>query len=116
MLLCTLNSERDFANAFVTAVINWVAFICDRFEKTEKSISEELAGAICDMTERYSSYVQQLAWFLWLRTDKEACSEDLEIAVNQLLDANESLFIQMKESLSEYQMKILKLWLKKRIL
>lgn len=44
-------SERDFANAFVTAVINWVAFICDRLEKTEKSISEELAGAICDIIQ-----------------------------------------------------------------
>ena len=87
---------------------DWVAFICDRFEKTGKSISEELAGTICDMTERYSSYVQQLAWFLWLRTESDACREDLEIAVNRLLDANESLFIQMTESLSEYQMNFLR--------
>lgn len=87
---------------------DWVDYICGRFRVTGKNITEELAGMICDMTECYSSYVQQLAWFLWLRTEKEACREDLEVSVNRLLDANESLFIQMTESLSEYQMNFLR--------
>lgn len=86
---------------------DWVTFICDRFAKTGKSISAELAEEICDMTECYSSYVQQLSWFLWLRTESEASAGDLEVAVNRLLDANESLFIQMTESLSEYQLNFL---------
>lgn len=87
---------------------DWILFICERFEKTGKTISETLAGRICDLTECYSSYVQQLAWFVWLKSDTEAKAEDLEISVERLLDANESLYIQMTESLSEYQMNFLR--------
>jgi len=43
---------------------DWVEYICQRFESTGKHISEELAREICQVTDRYSSYVQQLAWFV----------------------------------------------------
>ena len=43
---------------------DWVEYICQRFESTGKHISEELAREICRVTDRYSSYVQQLAWFV----------------------------------------------------
>lgn len=86
---------------------DWVPFIQERFLATGKHISEELATKICDYTECYSSYVQQLAWFVWLKTDIIATEENLSFAVDRLLDANESLFIQMTESISEYQMNFL---------
>jgi len=86
----------------------WIPFICNRFKATGKSINEELAGQICDYTECYSSYVQQLAWFVWLKTENAADDECIKYGIMRLLDANESLFIQMTESLSEYQMNFLR--------
>lgn len=59
------------------------------------------------MTECYSSYVQQLAWFLWLKTDGQAMDADLQYAMNRLLDSQEALFIQQTEGLSDYQMNFL---------
>lgn len=86
---------------------DWVAYICQRFERTGKCISEELAKKICDATERYSSYVQQLAWFVWLKCSGIADQSDIDFAIERLLDACEPLFIQQTESLSSYQMNFL---------
>ncbi len=88
---------------------DWVKYICQRFELTGKHISEELAREICLVTDRYSSYVQQLAWFVWLRTadSSESTSDDVEYGINCLLDACEPLFIQQTEDLSAYQMNFL---------
>lgn len=88
---------------------DWVEYICQRFESTGKHISEELAREICQVTDRYSSYVQQLAWFVWLRVqdDSAATEEDLKYGIDRLLDACEPLFIQQTEDLSAYQMNFL---------
>lgn len=86
---------------------DWVKYICERFDATGKSISQELASEVCRMTECYSSYVQQLAWFLWLKTDEQAMDADLQYAMNRLLDSQEALFIQQTEGLSDYQMNFL---------
>lgn len=91
-------SERD-----------WVEYICQRFEVTGKHISEDLASEICTVTERYSSYVQQLAWLVWLHTADaaQATAEDVAYGIDRLLDACEPLFIQQTEDLSAYQMNFL---------
>ena len=88
---------------------DWIEYICGRFEVTGKEISEELAGRICKVTDRYSSYVQQLAWFVWLHSGKAATEADVEFGIDRLLDACEPLFIQQTESLSAYQMNFLHL-------
>lgn len=87
---------------------DWVKYICDRFRVTGKEISRGLASEICTVTDRYSSYVQQLAWLVWLRTDKHATKEDVEFGIDRMLDACEPLFIQQTESLSAYQMNFLR--------
>lgn len=87
---------------------DWVSFICERFEVTGKHISEDLARQICLKTECYSSYVQQLAWFVWLSTKDEAQQMDVDFAMNRLLDSCEALFIQQTENLSQYQMNFLR--------
>ena len=87
---------------------DWVEYIRDRFIVTGKEISRELASEICTVTDRYSSYVQQLAWLVWLRTDKHATKEDVEFGIDRMLDACEPLFIQQTESLSAYQMNFLR--------
>ncbi len=86
---------------------DWIEYICDRFRVTGKSISENYARKICQLTDRYSSYVQQLAWFVWLKCKGEVTDDDITFAINRLLDSQESLFIQQTESLSEYQMNFL---------
>lgn len=86
---------------------DWVNYICDRFRVTGKSISEDYARRICQLTDCYSSYVQQLAWFVWLKCRGEVVDDDMTFAINRLLDSQESLFIQQTESLSEYQMNFL---------
>ena len=86
---------------------DWVSFICDRFSITGKTISAEFARRICTVTGRYSSYVQQLAWLVWLRTDSEATEEDIDKGIDSLLDACEPLFIQQTENLSSFQMNFL---------
>ena len=87
---------------------DWIEYICDRFRVTGKEISRGLASVICTVTDRYSSYVQQLAWLVWLRTDKHATKEDVEFGIDRMLDACEPLFIQQTESLSAYQMNFLR--------
>lgn len=86
---------------------DWIEYICERFRITGKQISFELAREICCLTERYSSYVQQLAWFLWIKSEGEATADDLRHATDRLLDSQEALFIQQTEGLSEYQMNFL---------
>ena len=87
---------------------DWVEYICGRFNVTGKEISPELATEICTVTDRYSSYVQQLSWLVWLRTDFQATKEDVEYGIDHMLDACEPLFIQQTESLSSYQMNFLR--------
>ena len=87
---------------------DWVEFICNRFKVTGKEISPELATEICSVTDRYSSYVQQLSWLVWLRTTFRATKEDVEYGIDHMLDACEPFFIQQTESLSSYQMNFLR--------
>lgn len=87
---------------------DWVEFIFAWFEATGKRISEEIAKEICNLTDRYSSYVQQLSWFVWLKTNETATEEDLRYAVVKLLDSCEPLFIQQTEDLSSFQMNFLR--------
>ena len=86
---------------------DWVVYVCERFKVTGKHISEDLARVICSVTDRYSSYVQQLAWLVWLKTQDSATMSDVEYGIDRLLDACEPLFIQQTEDLSAYQMNFL---------
>lgn len=86
---------------------DWAAYIRERFKVTGKRISDDLARVICSVTDRYSSYVQQLAWLVWLKAQNEATMVDVQYAIDRLLDACEPLFIQQTEELSAYQMNFL---------
>ena len=86
----------------------WIEYICKRFENTGKHISPELAKEICLLVDNHSSYVQQLAWLLWIRTTDIATEEQLTHALEDLLDQNNILFQSETENLSAYQMNFLK--------
>ncbi len=87
---------------------DWINYICNRFEATGKQISEELAEKICQRVENHSSYVQQLAWLVWIHTDKVATEQDFEAAYQDIIDQNSPLFEKQTESLTTHQMKFLR--------
>ena len=87
----------------------WVPFICSRFEKYGKKISEEYAARICHTVKNYSSYVQQLAWDVMAETEIEVNEESFTEGFNALLEQNSSLFIQQTEGLTTYQLNFIRL-------
>lgn len=87
----------------------WVPFICSRFEKYGKKISEENAARICHTVKNYSSYVQQLAWNVMAETEIEVNEESFTEGFNALLEQNSSLFIQQTEGLTTYQLNFIRL-------
>lgn len=87
---------------------DWVEYICNRFSITGKQISEQLAKRICQAVDNHSSYVQQLAWLVWIHTDKIATEKDFESAYQDIIDQNTPLFEKQTESLTTYQMNFLR--------
>ena len=87
---------------------DWVEYICGRFEATGKSISPELAQKVCDTVDNHSSYVQQLAWLIWVNTDKVATEKEFEEAYKDIIDQNTPLFEKQTENLSAYQLSFLR--------
>jgi len=87
---------------------DWVTYIQERFESTGKSVPEDLAGKICETVDNHSSYVQQLAWLLWIQTGKRATNQDFAEARQDLIDQNSPLFEKQTENLSAYQMNYLR--------
>lgn len=87
---------------------DWISYICERFESTGKRISEELAGRICGAVDNHSSYVQQLAWLVWIQTKDTATDQDFTLAHQDLIDQNTPLFEKQTENLSAYQMNFLR--------
>jgi hypothetical protein len=87
---------------------DWVSYICGRFQSTGKEIAPALAERICQIVDNHSSYVQQLAWLVWIHTDKRAGDEELEAASQDLLDQNTPLFEKQTENLTAYQMNFLR--------
>lgn len=87
---------------------DWVDYICERFKATGKTISPELAERVCIAVECHSSYVQQLAWLIWVNTDKIATEKDFEEAYRDILAQNTPLFEKLTENLSSYQMNFLR--------
>lgn len=87
---------------------DWVEYICNRFSVTGKQISEQLAERISQAVDNHSSYVQQLAWLVWIHTDKIATEKDFESAYQDIIDQNTPLFEKQIESLTTYQMNFLR--------
>ena len=87
---------------------NWTEYIMSRFKSSGKEISEELAEKVCTLVDNQSNYVQELAWILWINTDKVASAEDLDSSFIELLDHNSRLFERMTETLTASQLNFLR--------
>ena len=87
---------------------DWVEFICRRFRQTGKEISEDLAGRIADLTQCYSSYVQQLAMYVWVKTRDKALPKFVDGSFAELVDAYNPAFEDMFRNLPARQMNLLR--------
>ena len=85
----------------------WIPFIQQRFDETGKSISSDIASKICEMVENHSSYVQQLSWLVWTRTEKEATEVDFNDAFADLLNQNSMLYYNYTAELTALQLNFL---------
>ncbi|MCC8071538.1 MAG: AAA family ATPase [Bacteroidales bacterium] len=86
----------------------WVLYIQRRFESRGKTISKALCEKICEVTECYSSYVQQLAWNVYAETDYEADAQAYEAGLEALKAQTSALFQQQINSLSGYHLNFLR--------
>jgi len=86
---------------------DWIDYICSRFTITGKSIAQEKVEQICRIASNHSSYVQQLAWLVWVHADKNVTDSDIQDACQDILDQNTPLFEKQTESLTSYQMNFL---------
>jgi hypothetical protein len=87
---------------------DWVKYIKGRFEATGKEISNEFSREICETVENHSSYVQQLAWNVWVKVAEKTTREHLDQAIDDLYRQNSMLYYQYVEGLSAYQLNFLR--------
>ena len=87
---------------------DWVKFITSSFKKTGKSISKKIAIKITELMKNHSWYVQQLSHYIWCQTETETNINDLNVSLQELINANSPLFQRDVESLSKTQLNLLK--------
>lgn len=86
----------------------WVKYINDKFRREGKSITAKQATWIVDHVEGNSSYVQQLSWYVFQRTDKKVDNNILSDALTELVEQCTDVFEARTESLTAYQMSLLR--------
>ena len=86
----------------------WTAYISDRFKRERKHISEPLIKILCESVEFQSSYVQQLAYNVFLLTETEVTESILAQGIEDLIDQNSGVFIEQVQSLTTYQLNFLR--------
>ena len=86
----------------------WVTYIRSKFNAEGKTISADIAEELCNRVKNYSSYVQQLSWNLFVLTESEATEENLNEAMSDTLDQNNSFFTEQIKGLTSYQLNFLK--------
>jgi uncharacterized protein len=87
---------------------DWISFICERFESTGKKITKDQAKMISDTVENHSSYVQQLAWNVWVKTEEITTDIDIESAIIDLFNQNALLYYRYVEELTGFQLNFLR--------
>jgi len=86
----------------------WYDYIQSRFEQAGKHIDASFINDIYAYVDGNSSYVQQLSWLTWARTEKEVNEEILTDAKQDLLRQNHALFMEQINSLTSYQLRFIR--------
>lgn len=85
----------------------WIDYIIRQFKSSGKQCPEEFAARICETVENHSSYVQQLAWLVWLNTDSVVDENSFDEGLKDLLQQSSALFYRYLDSLTQYQINFL---------
>ena len=83
-------------------------YIADKFSREGKSITPKQAEWIVSQVDGNSSYVQQLAWYVFLRTEKKVDETAMRAAFGDLVDQCSDVFEAKTEGLTTYQMSLLR--------
>lgn len=86
----------------------WYTYIQERFEQAGKHIDASFVDDIYAYVDGNSSYVQQLSWLTWARTEKDVNEEILTDAKQDLLRQNHALFMEQINSLTSYQLRFIR--------
>lgn len=86
----------------------WVKYITGKFQIAEKIITKKQAAWIVDQVDGHSSYVQQLSWYVFQRTETKVTETILTDALRELIAQCSDLFESKTENLTAYQMNFLK--------
>ncbi|MET0394787.1 MAG: ATP-binding protein [Chitinophagaceae bacterium] len=86
---------------------HWVPFIMERFRATGKSISEELAQEIARLMSNHPYFVQQLAQAAWNVCGRKCRKENIEAAIEELLDQYTILYQKEVDQLTNLQLNFL---------
>lgn len=87
---------------------NWVQYICYRFKESGKEINASQAMKICELTENLSSYVQHLCWIVWYKSGNTVKDNDIQSALEDLLEQNKVFFQREIEQVSDFQLNFLR--------
>ena len=86
----------------------WVKYIIGKFQMADKTITKKQAAWIVDQVDGNSSYVQQLSWYVFQRTETKVTESILTDALKELIAQCSDLFESKTENLTAYQMNFLK--------
>lgn len=86
----------------------WVKYIVGKFKQEGKDISRKQSEWIVAQVDGNSSYVQQLSWYVFQRTDKKVNEASLHEAFTELVDQCSDFFEAKTEGLTAYQMNYLR--------
>lgn len=86
----------------------WVPFITSRFNDAGKQISEKLAERICQTVDNYSSYVQQLAWNVFVVSDSIVTEQSFQEGMEATFAQVTPFFVELTANLTTYQMNLLR--------
>lgn len=86
----------------------WIQYITARFSEAKKTITDEQAEWIVDKVDGNSSYVQQLSWYVFQRTESAVTEDILDAAQNELVDQCREVFESKTENLTAGQMGFLR--------
>lgn len=86
----------------------WTPYIQGRFKAFGKQISGIFVERICQTVDYQASYVQQLAYSVFLLSGNEVTEESFDGAVDDLLAQNSNAFIEQTQSLTTYQLNFLR--------
>lgn len=86
----------------------WVKYITGKFQMADKTITKKQAAWIVSQVDGNSSYVQQLSWYVFQRTETKVTESILSDALKELIAQCSDLFETKTENLTAYQMSFLK--------